>query len=182
MKQKKLGLIIIGIAIIIGLTVIGFKVREGYYINSIIGETGSCYLSDGTCLHDEENANLWMYLVGGAVSAALLFLGIYLSFIDKTQEEMEKHHKTVAKALESAKKEEREKDEFKAFLAGFTSDEQKVLKAVHEQDGIKQSTLRYRTDTSKTGLSLMLANLEKRGFIKRIDKGKTKEVYFVKKF
>ena len=50
------------------------------------------------------------------------------------------------------------------------------------QEGIKQSTLRYKTDMSKTTLSLMLKSLEERKFVKRKPSGKTNQVYLVKKF
>lgn len=88
----------------------------------------------------------------------------------------------ITRALKEAKREERQKDEFTAFLAGFKDEEQTILKAVREQDGITQSTLRFRTGMSKAVLSQFLSSLENRGFISRKPSGKTKQVFLRKKF
>ena len=55
--------------------------------------------------------------------------------------------------------------------------EQKVIKAVREQDGITQATLRIRTDLSKTKLSFILADLEKKGLISKQIKGNTNQIF-----
>ena len=84
--------------------------------------------------------------------------------------------------MEEAKKQDRIKDEFSAYLAGFSLDEQKILKAVHSQDGIKQSTLKFRVDMSKTALSLILKSLAERNIVKRKRSGRTNQVFLAKKF
>lgn len=177
MNQKQIGITVL----IIGLLVAGFvytaKAREDAAIKAFVAETGSCYLADGTCLHDEQEQGSSLYIFAGVLSAALVILGVYLLFFERTQDLLMRQQLEVSSALEEAKRAEAEKDEFKAFLSGFTEDEQKVILAIREQDGIKQSTLRYRTGMSKTTLSLMLAEMEKRGIVSRKPTGRTKQVF-----
>lgn len=176
MNQKQLGLTLILIGILLAMFIYFAKEREDYYVKHIIDNQGGiCYLEDGTCLHDREYT---MYFFGGILNAAIIILGFYLIFFSRSQDILMKQHKEVAEALKEAK----EKDEFQAYVAGFSEEEQKVLKAVHEQEGIQQSTLRYRTGIAKTSLSLLLKSLEERGVITKKEHGKTNQVFLVKKF
>ncbi|MFA6073641.1 MAG: hypothetical protein WC758_06000 [Candidatus Woesearchaeota archaeon] len=180
MRQKQVGIILIIIGIVLAGFVYVTKIREDQHIQTMIDiQQGSCYLADGTCLHDDRDYTI--YIIGVALSIALLFLGIYLGFIDKTQQVLEKHSLDVSSALKDAKKYEKEKDEFSAFLGGFSEDEQKILKAVKEQEGIQQSTLRFKTGLSKTALSLILKSLESREIVSRKEEGKTNKVFLRKK-
>ena len=175
MNQKQIGLILIGLGILATVFVFMIKARNDFLIDQIIeNQGGVCYVN-GICLHDKE---FTLHYFGGVLAAVLLTLGIYLTFFNKTDQTLMKQHKEVASALKEAK----EKDEFHAFVSGFTEEEQRVLKAVHEQEGIQQSTLRYRTNISKTSLSLLLKSLEERGIISKKESGKTNEVYLVRKF
>ena len=177
MNQRHIGIIIAIIGILLVVFVYMNKVREDKYIKEIMKQSnGSCFLEDGTCLHADRTFTL--YLIGGSLAVSMAILGVYLIFFDKTQKVLAEHQVKVSSALKEAK----EKDEFTAFLSGFKQDEQAVLKAIKEQDGIQQSTLRYRTGMSKTSLSLMLQALEQRDIIKRKPSGKTNEIYLRKKF
>ncbi len=180
MNQKQIGVIVIVLGILIGAFIYFAKAQEDFYIKELMKENDSCFLDDGTCLHADRN--LMIYVFGWVISAALIILGIYLFVFDKTQEKLEERTVLVSEALKEAKSNEKNKREFEAFLAGFSEDERKVLIAIKEQDGIKQSTLRYRTDMSKTTLSLMLKSLEERKIVKRKPAGKTNNVFLIKKF
>lgn len=180
MNQKQIGVIIIIIGIILAGFVYFAKLREDRAIDLLVEQQGTCFLDDGTCLHDDRNITL--YVIGWVLSGVLVVLGIYLGFFDKTQKMLAEHQVKVSSALKEASEKEKEKDEFKAFLAGFSEEEQNILKAIREQDGIKQSTLRFRTGMSKTTLSLALKKLEEKGIISRKPSGKTNEVFLRKKF
>ena len=113
----------------------------------------------------------------------MLGLSIYLIFLDKTQRLLVEQNKQAADVLRKAKelKESNQKRErFDAFLQGFDEKKRLILKAIHEQEGIQQSTLKYRTGMSKTELSLLLKDLEDKKIITREDSGKTKKVYLKK--
>jgi len=177
MNQRQIGSVLILFAIVIASLVYFFKMQEDTHIQELMdAQAGSCFTNEGKCIY--ENRNLWPYISGWAISVALLLFGLYLAFVDKTQQVLAQHQQTIVKSLEEAKK----KDEFSAFLAGFSKDEQSILKAIHTQEGILQSTLRYRTGLSKTSLSLILKGLEEKQLISKKEAGKTNQLYLRKKF
>ena len=176
MNQKQIGIIIIIAGIVLAGLIYIIDSRERVLLEKIVAEQGSCFLTDGTCLH--ESRNLTLIVMGGIVAFSLMLLGVYLLVFDKTQKVLAEHQVKVSSALEKASK----KDEFNAFLAGFNQEEQEALKAIKEQEGIQQSTLRYRTGISKTQLSLMLKSFENRNIISRKVSGKTNEIFLVRKF
>ncbi|HII17259.1 TPA: hypothetical protein HA361_05060 [Candidatus Woesearchaeota archaeon] len=176
MNQSHIGIIVILLGIILASIIFAVKAEQDSYFDKVIAEKGSCFLDDGTCLHDAKGS-AW-YIFGWIVAASLIILGIYLLYFDKTQAKLAEHQKLVSEALKEAK----EKDEFKAFLAGFTKNEQKILEAIQGQDGILQSTLRYRTGLSKTDVSLLLKSLEEREIVSKKPEGKTNKVFLRKKF
>jgi DNA-binding MarR family transcriptional regulator len=180
MNQKQIGVMLILIGIVLAGLVQVSKAREDYYIKELMLKNASCFLEDGTCLHADRD--LTPYIAGWILSAMIFSLGVYLVFFDRTQKELAESQMMLSRTLEEVKKQDRIKDEFGAFLSGFSEDEKKVIKAIHEQEGIRQSTLRYRIDMSKSTLSLMLASLEKRGIISKKESGKTNELFLVKKF
>ncbi len=178
MNTRHIGSAVAVAGIIVLLLVYTYYQREEAAVQHYVDEHGTCYLSDGTCLHDTSKLP---YAAGFAAGFFLVGTGIYV-FMDRSREALAAHQEAVSRALMQAKKEDRLKDEWKAYLAGFSEDERKVLEAVKAQDGVLQSTLRYRTAMSKSSLSLLLKSMEDKGTITRQEKGKTKQVFLVKKF
>ena len=180
MNQKHIGIILI----IIGILMSGFlfisKSKEDQYIKEIMLQNESCFLEDGTCLHADRDITI--YILGAIISASLTILGVYLIFFDKTQKILSENQILISEALVEAKRSEKNRDEFAAFLSGFNVEEQKILKAIREQTGIKQSTLRFRVDMSKTALSLALKSLESRKIISKKASGKSNQLFLIKKF
>ncbi len=180
MNIKYIGTFLILTGILLSIFVFTAKIREDKYIDAIIEDNYSCYLEDGTCLH--EDRDFTFYIIGWIFSGVLIILGIYLILFDRTQQIIAEHQIKVSGALKDYAEKEETKGKFEAFLAGFDNDEQKVLKAIKEQDGIKQSTLRYRTGISKSTLSLILKSMEDREVISKKKSGKTNQVFLRKKF
>ena len=79
MNQKQIGTILICIGVLLALFVTMTKSREDAYIQSIVEETGSCFLDDGTCLHSERS--LGLYIAGWVLSFGIVLLGVYLSVL-----------------------------------------------------------------------------------------------------
>lgn len=177
MNKRQIGIFLIILGMLAALFVYGTKLKEDRNIDLLIElQGGSCYLADGTCLHDDRDYTL--YIIGFVISLSMIVLGIYLFLFDKTENMILDSQKQVASQLNEAKKSK----EFDAFLSGFDEDEQKVLKAVRAEEGIKQSTLRYRTGMSKTALSLILKKLEQKKVVIRKKSKKTNEIFLKQKY
>jgi len=162
MENKKLGGILITIALIAGIAIL-------MYNSNVIEQSqdAGCYQNEG-CLILERNLNMGYFIVG--IFSFVLALGFYLLFFNKTEER-------IMKRLEDEKDKKIGDEKFSYILKALDPFEKKVVNAVREQDGITQNTLRLRADMSKAKLSYVLQELEKRGLIKRVKKGKTLQVF-----
>lgn len=179
MNQKRIGFILIIAALIIGSLFYKIKVDRDTEITTQLntGAIGSCILEDGTCLHNQLST---AFIIGEILAMLILALGMYLVFFDKTKEVLEQQAQQnikVATALQRAEEEKQKDTKFSAFLAGFNENEQKVLKAIKEQDGILQSTLRYRTGLTKTDVSLILKAFEEKKYITKKPEGNTNKIF-----
>ena len=153
MQYKTISIILFIISIALALSFYGLKINEDKHIQiAIENNNESCFI-DGVCLYETRNWS-W-YIIGGAISVFLFAFSIYSYFFDKSQKHFMEYQKKVASSLEEARKTVTEDDKFKAFISGFSEDEQKALSAIKEQEGILQSTLRYKTGLSKASLSII---------------------------
>lgn len=166
MDNKKLGIILIVVCVLLGALVFAFDNQ----LNAQAEASCSCEEMEngGFCPHEDQTH--WQTYLGIILTSAIAALGIYLIFFEKSQKE-------IISTLEKQKHIQVEEEKFDILLKGLNADEKKVIKAVKDQDGITQQTLRLRTDLHKSKLSIVLNGLEKKGLIARKEKGKTKQVF-----
>lgn len=119
---------------------------------------GECSNEHG-CIYQQ--ANGW-FLKGAVPSILVILAGIYTAYF-----------------LEISEYRRRREDEheFETLLRGLSQEQQAVMRAVKAEDGVTQSTLKYRVDQSKSKLSQTLSELEDRGLVNREQAGRTKRVY-----
>ena len=114
--------------------------------------------------------------------AFIFALGFYLLFFNKDEKEiLEKYHHGQIEKINKKTKDVNE-NKFSLLLKPLDDNERKVLLAIKEQEGITQSTLRYRTDLSKAKISQVLTDFEKKDLIERKAKGKTYSVFLTENF
>ena len=167
MENKKLGFVILSISLIASILSFGFMNVLGRQTNSL-----QCYPTN-ECQRVESLLGLSHIAVG--LISFIGALGIYLLFFSTSEE-------AILKRLEEEKNLKVEQDKFELVLKAMDDNEKKVLRAIKEQRGITQSTLRYRTDLSKAKVSQVLADFERKHLIKREAKGKTYSVYLAENF
>jgi uncharacterized membrane protein len=161
MDNKRLGLIIIGLSVVFSLFLWGF--------NSQLSEVkaDSCAYPE-TC--DATHEPPFLTHGGIAVVVAMLSLGSYLLFFEKS-------HEALIKKLKEDTSIKSRDERFNLILMGLNNDEKRVLTAIKEQDGITQHTLRIRTNLHKSKLSIIVGILEDKSLIKKEKKGKTNQLF-----
>lgn len=162
MENKKLGILFVIFSIVFLVFVIYFNIS----LNNKSVALG-CNPSD-ECRQVQDTITFTNVAFG--FFGFMFALGFYLLFFNKTE-------KRILQRLEDDKNEKVSLEKFNIILKALDPYAKKVIKAVKEQDGITQNTLRLRTDMSKAKLSYVLQELEKRELIKRVKKGKTLEVW-----
>ena len=167
MENKKLGFIILSFSVIASILAFGFVGVLGRQTTAL-----QCYPTN-ECQRVESLMSLSHIAVG--LISFIGALGIYLLFFSTSEE-------AILRRLEEEKNNKVEQDKFEFILKAMDDNEKKVLKAIKEQEGITQSTLKFRTDLSKAKVSQILTDFEKKHLIKRETKGKTYSVYLTENF
>ncbi|MEK6859740.1 MAG: winged helix-turn-helix transcriptional regulator [Nanoarchaeota archaeon] len=162
MENKKLGILMILISLVFLLFLISFNIK----MSEKSLELGCKTTEECEPVEDI----LSMMHIGFGFFGFMLALGFYILFFNKTE-------KAILKKLEQEKEQKIENIKFDIIMKALDPFEQKVIKAIREQEGITQNTLRLRANMSKAKLSYVLQELERRGIIKRIKKGKTLAIY-----
>jgi uncharacterized membrane protein len=164
MENRKLGGIIIIISIAVAFIVFGFMNQLNKTNKQL-----NCYPND-ECQRVESMLTLSHISIG--IISFIFALGFYLVLFNRGEE-------AILERLEQEKNMKLKEDKFSIMLKALDENEKNVLKAVKEQDGVTQSTLKYRTDLSKAKLSQILTDFERKKLIKRELKGKTYSIHLI---
>jgi len=167
MENKKLGFVILSISILASVLAFGFMGVLGRQTSAL-----QCYPTN-ECQRVESLLGLSHIAVG--LISFIAALGIHLLFFSTSEE-------AILKRLEEDKNKKIDQDKFELIMKAMDDNEKKVVQAIKEQDGITQSTLKYRADLSKAKISQILTDFEKKHLIKRELKGKTYAVYLTENF
>lgn len=106
-----------------------------------------------------------IYQVGAVLFFFLSFAGLFYAYKRRIRLRAEKPSK----------------EEVYDKIEILKEDEQKILKIIIEQDGIDQREIQRLTDFSKTKVSKILAELEKRGAIRKEQYGRRNKVFLTEK-
>jgi len=179
MENKKLGIILIAISILFIIPLIVFKIQVNNLTDAVMIATGGSCIKEGKCIHEQSEIPIY---IGVAIIFITMALGIYLLAFDRSQKYTENIQKELVSTLKETKKKQDKDENFEFLLKALNEDEKKVMMSVKEQDGIEQSTLRIRTNLSKTKLSVVLTELEKKNLIKKVPEGKKNKIYLKSAF
>jgi uncharacterized membrane protein len=148
MENKKVGLLIIGIAVIIGVIVWIFNSA----LINIVGQT---------CTHGSScsmyNTITTQTLLSLSIAGIILIIGFFIMFTKPKE-------KIIVKTLRQKKK--------KLSLEGLDRNERKVIEILQNENGaVFQSSLMEKMQIGKVGITRLLDKLEAKQLIERKRRG-----------
>ncbi|MCH8003245.1 MAG: hypothetical protein IH934_01330 [Nanoarchaeota archaeon] len=173
METKKLGFLIVGMSIILGFIMFSYMNQL-----NLQGQQLQC---NPTKECQQVNSLLGTSHIAVGVLSFIFALGFYLLFFNKSEVDVSKYNDALEK-IQEEKMQKTDEDKFNLLLRPLDGNERKVLMSVKEQEGVTQSTLKYRTNLSKAKVSQILMDFEKKNLVARKAKGKTYEVFLTENF
>ena len=166
MNNKRLGIVLIAFSLVLGGLFLSF-------INAFNKQAiqSNCY-ANPNCSQIASNINITHFAVG--IIASILSLGFYMLFFNKEH--------LILKKLQEEKNIKINDERFSIISSVFDDNEKSILTIVKNQPGITQNTLRLKANLSKSKISSILSEFEKRSLIKREAKGKTYSIFITKQF
>jgi uncharacterized membrane protein len=157
MKNKNVGYLIIGIAVVIGVIILIFNLG----LKNIVSDT--CTHGNTCTMYDTIAMQTWLSL---AIAGLVLVIGLFLIF-----------SKEETKIITRTKKVEVEKKRKPVDYTNLDKDEKIVMKIIEDAEGtIFQSDLVEKSEFSKVKVSRILDKLEGRQLIERKRRGMTNVV------
>lgn len=178
MDNKKTGLLVIFIGLLFIAIIALFKMQIAELADFLMKTSnGNCFLEDGSCVHERSD---FPFIAGMSIAIFTIGFGAYLVYLSRAAKSFEDINKKILSEVKAEKNKGLGEEKFRILMQGLDEEEKKVITCVREQDGISQSTLKYRTDLSKTKLSVVLSQLEKKGLITKVKNGKINNIYLKK--
>ena len=178
MDNKKIGISVIFVGVLFIIVIILFKMQITELADFLMKTSnGTCFLADGSCIHEKSD---FPFISGISIAIFTIGFGAYLVFFSRAAKSFEDMNKKILSEVKAEKDKGLGEEKFKILMQGLGEEEKKVITSVKDQDGISQSTLKYRTDLSKTKLSMVLAQLEKKGLVTKVKNGKINNIYLKK--
>lgn len=172
MDNRKLGVTVLGLSTLFGVVAFGTMAKFANHAQDI-----GCF-ANPQCSRVESVLN-WTHFTVGIVFAAFA-LGIYLVFFSKSEYLLKQALKRLEAEKDRLEHEHAIKiseEKFNAILRTLAPAEKDILKIIKEQEGITQNTLRIKANLSKAKVSQVLSEFQKRGIVRREEKGKTYALY-----
>lgn len=148
MENKNVGLLIMGIAVVMGVIVLIFNSA----LNNLSGL--SCNMGSNCTMYDTIRTQTWLSL---SIAGIILVIGLFMMFLKPKE-------RIVVKTLKEKKK--------KLNLDGLDKDEKKVIEILQEENGtIFQASLMEKLEIGKVGMTRLLDKLEAKQIIERKRRG-----------
>ncbi len=148
MENKNVGLLIIGIAVVIGIIVWIFNSA----LTSIVGQT--CTHGSSCSMYDTISTQTLLSL---SIAGIILIIGLFIMFT-----------KPKEKIIIKTKKEKKKK----LNLSGLDKKEKEIMEILQKENGaIFQRTLMEKLDIGKVGITRLLDKLEAKQLIERKRRG-----------
>jgi len=161
MKNKNVGFLIVGIAIVIGIIILIFNLG----LKNIVSQT--CSHGSSCTMYDTIFLQTW---ISFAIALLVFIIGLFLIF-------SKEHEKIVIKKIKPIEVREIKKQFKKQDLEKFDIDERKILQLILDNEGsLLQSELVNKTGFDKVKVTRLLDRLEGKGVIERRRRGMTNVV------
>ena len=161
MKNRIVGVIIIGIAILIGFIIFSFNRALTNIVNTACSHGSDCPMWQ--TIDVQTNISI-------GIMAFVVIIGLYLIFFGKEEKIITKI-KTLKQQIEPKKI---TKENYQKIMSDLNKDEKNVFGKIIEMQGtILQSDLVNKTGFTKVKVTRILDKLEGRGLIERKRRGMT---------
>jgi uncharacterized membrane protein len=169
MKNRNVGIIIIGIALLIGFIIFAFNRAMTSIVNESCSHGPTCPMW-GT-INFQTNVSI-------GVMVFVILAGLFLIFFAKDEKEKITHTKVVKHVVkEQIKPREITKDNYEKVMKELSDDEKLVLEKIIEAQGtIFQSDLVEKTALTKVKVTRILDKLEGKAIVERKRRGMTNVV------